>query len=176
MSSVSGGQNLGRYLDDIAKKIQDAGTLRVGFLETATYGQENDGLPVAQVAFWNEYGTSRSPPRPFFRNMIAEKKSGWSLEFGNLMQRNNYDVTQVFNVMGQGIKDQLTESIVKYSEQPNSTVTLILKNRFPKGNYTIKDYYKAIGDAKKGVTVSGANNNPLIWSGTMQNSTGWDIE
>lgn len=148
MASVSGGQNLGRYLDDIAKKIQDAGTLRVGFLETATYGQENDGLPVAQVAFWNEYGTSKSPPRPFFRNMIAEKKSGWSLAFGNLMQMHNYDVTHVFDLMGQGIKDQLTESIVKFSDPQNAP-------------YTVK---------QKGF------NKPLIDTGTMQRSTGWDIE
>ena len=37
--------------------------LRVGFLETAKYDNaEGEALPVAQVAYWNEYGATINVP------------------------------------------------------------------------------------------------------------------
>lgn len=146
MASISGGDKLGKYLDDLAKKLEQNGTLRVGFLETETYSE--NGLPVAQVAFWNEYGTEFSPLRPFFRSMIEKNKAGWSLAFGNLMNMNNNDVAKVFALMGEGIKDQLTQSIVEFSDPPNAPSTV----------------------RRKGF------NKPLIETGTMQRATAWDIE
>lgn len=191
MASISGGDKLGKYLDDLAKKLEQNGTLRVGFLETETYPE--NGLPVAQVAYWNEYGATvnvpeskttiyRSirkdgtfnkngkfvrkkqsnfatehtvpahqvviPPRPFFRSMIEKNKAGWSLAFGNLMNMNNNDVAKVFALMGEGIKGQLTQSIVEFSDPPNAPSTV----------------------RRKGF------NKPLIDTGTMQRATGWDIE
>lgn len=146
MASISGGDKLGKYLDDLAKKLEQNGTLRVGFLETETYPE--NGLPVAQIAFWNEYGTEVSPLRPFFRSMIEKNKAGWSLAFGNLMNMNNNDVAKVFALMGEGIKDQLTQSIVEFSDPPNAPSTV----------------------RRKGF------NKPLIETGTMQRATGWDIE
>ncbi|RYY79935.1 MAG: hypothetical protein EOO69_04520 [Moraxellaceae bacterium] len=190
MAKVTGGNLAPAILDAIAAKIQQAGILRVGFLESETYP---DGLPVAQVAFWNEYGAEvdvpahqttvyRSikangdfnkngrfvrrknsnyatvhdvpahkiviPARPFFRKMIETNKSGWSLAFGNMMKANDYDVTRVFNLMGEGIKDQLTQSIVEFSDPANAASTA----------------------RKKGF------NNPLIDTGVMQKAVGYEIK
>lgn len=44
-----------KALEDIAKRM-GGGEVSVGFLANATYP---DGTPVAAVAFWNEFGTSR---------------------------------------------------------------------------------------------------------------------
>ena len=46
------------------KKIKDA-RVRVGWFEESKY---DDNTPVANVAFWQEYGTKRGiPERPFMR-------------------------------------------------------------------------------------------------------------
>lgn len=52
------------------KGVQADGVKRVdvGFFETARYPERR--LPVAAVAVWNDFGTNRIPPRPFFRNSV----------------------------------------------------------------------------------------------------------
>jgi len=37
-----------------------------------------DGISVAQVAAWNEFGTSKTPARPFIMPTVAEKKDEWT--------------------------------------------------------------------------------------------------
>ena len=51
--AFTGGEGVLRALETIARGTQDNPVLRVGFLEDK---QEDDGTPVAQVAFWNEFG------------------------------------------------------------------------------------------------------------------------
>jgi hypothetical protein len=66
-----GGKNLKSTLRALNKTKQRV--LSVGFYPNSKY---DDGLPVAQVAFWNEYGRSKIPERPFCRhaNIMASKK------------------------------------------------------------------------------------------------------
>lgn len=145
MAKVTGGDRASAILDAIAAHIEQAGILHVGFLESETYP---DGTPVAQVAYWNEFGTEHIPPRPFFRHLIETNKSGWSLAFGNLMKSNNYDVNRVFALMGEGMKDQLTRAIIDFSDPNNAPATV----------------------DKKGF------DNPLIDTGVMQKATGYEIK
>ena len=49
--------------------------LKVGWFESANYDGET---PVAQVAFWQEFGTRTAPPRPFFRPAIEDNQSKWA--------------------------------------------------------------------------------------------------
>ena len=44
MAEIRGGDKLAGYLSDLAKKVTNASTLKVGFLENATYP---DGTPTA---------------------------------------------------------------------------------------------------------------------------------
>lgn len=46
--------------------------VKVGIFEDSRYGPENDNLPVAQVAYFNEYGTSLSPTRPFMHDTMSK--------------------------------------------------------------------------------------------------------
>lgn len=124
MSVLSGGKAAQAYLDNIAKKIQDAGLLRVGFLENAKYP---DGTQVAEVAAKNEYGSVDNPMRPYFRTMIKEKRAGWSVSLSNIMVATNFDVDQAFQQMGEGIKGQLQQSIRDWATPPNSTETIARK-------------------------------------------------
>ena len=54
-----GGEKLEAKLREIAEKAGQANTVRVGFLDNATYP---NGLPVAQVAATNEYGGTVTVP------------------------------------------------------------------------------------------------------------------
>ena len=95
-------------------------SVRVGVLENATYP---DGTPVAMVAFWNEYGTKRIPPRPFFRTTVSEQKKNWVLSVQNLMKMHN-DPKRVMGLIGVNIQEQLVHSINTWSDPPNAPYTI----------------------------------------------------
>ncbi|PVX61240.1 hypothetical protein [Paraburkholderia unamae] len=57
--TISGGDKLEAKLREIAEEAAKAKTVRVGFLEGATYP---NGMPVAQVAAINEYGGTVTVP------------------------------------------------------------------------------------------------------------------
>lgn len=129
-ANVQGGSALARHLREIEKRIGRGAHVRVGFLSSATYPSEGAGskrLPVAQVAFWNQYGTSRSPARPFFTDMIERKSPRWGVSLGNIMRKNDYDAERSLALMGESIKGQLQASINNWSTPPNSPRTVKIK-------------------------------------------------
>lgn len=108
---VRGGDKLHAKLAEIAKKM-GGGAVKVGFMEGATYP---DGTPVPAVAFWNEYGTDKAPPRPFFRNMIADESPTWADKMARLAESTNYNGPRVLALMGEDIKGALQQSINDFS-------------------------------------------------------------
>lgn len=149
-ASVQGGSALARHLMEIEKRLGRGASLRVGFLEGATYpasaankvaarkrvgkqtqgqfqnefGSSRPGLPVATVAFWNEYGTARSPARPFFRAMVERKSPRWGVTLGNVLRKTDYDAEKAMALMGEEIRGQLRESIKNWSSPPNAAQTV----------------------------------------------------
>lgn len=123
MAAIKGGDKLEAALAELAEKVSRPGTLKVGFFENATYP---DGTSVAMVAAINEYGApSRGqPPRPFFRNMIAEKSPTWPDAIANLLKTNNYDATKTLELVGEGIKGQLVQSINELVSPPLAESTI----------------------------------------------------
>jgi len=146
MSSFSGGDALERKLAEMAEKLGEGKVLRVGFLENATYP---DGQQVAMVAAANEFGNpaNNQPPRPFFRNMIADNKDNWPDDIGRIAQATGFDGEQTLGLIGEHIKGQLQQSIRELMEPPLSPVTI----------------------EKKGF------DKPLIDTGHMLNSVDYDI-
>jgi hypothetical protein len=124
MATLKGGDKLEAALREIAKKVSKPGTLRVGFLENATYP---DGRSVALVAAANEFGTKRIPARPFFRNVIAAKSDEWAPAIGHLLPQNGYDAPKVLAIAGDAIKGQLQQSIKDTNSPPLSPVTIAKK-------------------------------------------------
>jgi hypothetical protein len=147
MATFSGGDALNKKLEELAKNIGDGKTLRVGFLEGATYP---DGQPVPMVAAANEFGNpaNNQPPRPFFRNMIAEKSPEWPEDIAKIAQATGFDANSMLELMGEHVKSQLQESIRKLMEPALSPVTV----------------------AKKGFS------KPLIDTSHMLNSVDYDIK
>jgi len=120
---LSGGEALEQKLADIARNLSKASSVKVGFLEGATY---SDGTSVAMIAAIQDFGAPSVgiPPRPFFRNMIAAKKGEWPKAMADLAKAHNYDGEVVLKLMGEGIAGQLRQSIVDTNEPPNAPSTL----------------------------------------------------
>lgn len=147
MNSFSGGDKLERYLAELARKIQNPGTLRVGFLEGATYP---DGTPVPLVASVQEFGSPAQgvPARPFFRGMIADKSPTWGPAMGEVLKQTDFDAAGALRLMGEGIKGQLQQSIIEFDRVPLSPLTI----------------------ARKG------NDKQLVDTGHMLNSVDYEVE
>ena len=145
--SFSGGEELLKRLAEIAEKIGDAQTLRVGFLENSTYP---DGTSVPMVAAANEWGdpVMNRPPRPFFRSMIADCSPEWGDDLAKIAEATNFNAETLLPLMGERIKDQLQSSIRQFTDPPLSP-------------YTIK---------KKGF------DKPLIDTAVMLNAVDYDIK
>ncbi|EJI7099577.1 TPA: hypothetical protein H2V04_000020 [Salmonella enterica] len=99
--------------------------LKVGFLEGATYP---DGTPVPMVAATNEFGNpaNNQPPRPFFRNAIANHESEWQEAMANLIE-NGGDTRDVLSIIGEIIVDDIKGSIRQLDSPPLSPVTIARK-------------------------------------------------
>lgn len=133
-------------LDEISKKM-GGGSVSIGFMEGATYP---DGTGVAEVAFFNEFGvpTKNQPPRPFFRNMIAEHQDEWPEQMAAQARGTDYDGPRVLGLMGELIKGELQQSINDL-DSPALAPSTIARKGFPK---------------------------PLVDTGHMLNSVTYEVE
>lgn len=120
---LQGGDKLQKALADIADNL-GSGSVSTGFLSGATYP---DGTPVPAVAFWNEYGTSTIPPRPFFRTTIAEKNGEWAKKLGKAVVHYEYDTEKILDFMGQTIQQDVQASINGWQDPPNAESTVAKK-------------------------------------------------
>lgn len=142
----------------IEKRLNAKLQLEVGFFETAKY---STGEYVAQVAFWNEYGTKISPPRPFFRNAVKDKSKEW-LELFRDTQFKTKDIYKTLGIVGTIAKDDIATSITDLSSPPNSDITI-------NGGWI----RHANGKAFK---VKGKkSSNPLVDTGHMGDSVTFEI-
>lgn len=149
--------------------------VKAGVLDKATYV---DGQTVAQVAFDNEYGTKKARPRPFFRNAVSGNKEKWMATLVESMKTTDFDIQKSLGLVGQQMVNDIIESIEKGSFAPNSPVTLLLKDRFPKTpeDITEADVQQAIDDVRKGIGPKGTHNKPLVWTGKLLSSIKYKVD
>ena len=123
---MRGGDKVQKVLADIGTGLAKGKTVRVGFLENATYP---DGTPVAMIAAIQNFGApSRGiPPRPFFSNMIAAHSKEWPQAIKNLAVQYNYDMDKVLALVGEGIAGQLRQSIIDTNAPPLAPATIARK-------------------------------------------------
>lgn len=147
MATIRGGDKLQSALARLTMNIKRPGTLRVGFLEGATYPSGSrtglrvrykkrsaagavkgvsGGIPVAMIAAIQEFGAPRRgiPPRPFFRNMIAAKQSEWPKTIAGLLKQTNYDAQKTLRLAGEAIAGQLRQSILNTNAPPLKPATV----------------------------------------------------
>ena len=123
MAKISGGEKLEAKLKDLAQKVSNPGTLRVGFLSGATYP---DGTSVAMVAAIHNYGAPAAgiPPRPFFSNVVAKGKKKWGNALVTLLKDNDFDARRALELMGEGIRGEIQNEINNGSFAPLKPATV----------------------------------------------------
>ena len=174
---ISGGTKLAAALKQLSRKVENAATVRVGFLEGSKYP---DGTSVPMVAAIQEYGAPRAgiPPRPYFRTMVAAKRSTWGDALGRNLVAQDYDAAKSLDAIGQGIVGQLKDSIRDLDEPALSKVTLMLRAMFPVSG-THKKTYADIAEARRlvaaGEDSSGVSEKPLIWTNDMLRSVKHEV-
>lgn len=128
-----GGKDLIRILEALSGKLQN-GSVQVGFFENSRYTDthpirktKRKPLPVAQVAFWNEFGTRYARARPFFRSAITASSTYWGKDIADLTKTHGFDTKKVLTLMGESIKDDVQHSIATWSQPPNRPYTVKVK-------------------------------------------------
>lgn len=126
MADVKGGGGLEAALRNIDEGLANPRHVRVGFLEGATYP---DGTPVALVAAVNNFGAPSKgiPARPFMGNVVAEKGPTWGDKLMAILRRENYDGKRTLDLMGEGIKGEIQESITTFEGAPLKPETVARK-------------------------------------------------
>lgn len=145
---MSGGDKLEAYLSKMATNLTNASSVKVGFLEGATYP---DGTPVALIASIQNFGAPSQgiPPRPFFSNMIDKHGGEWGDDTAELLMRTNGDAAETLGLMGEHLSGQVRDEIIATNEPPLKPATIA---------------------RKKGRT------KPLIDTSVMLNSVDYEVE
>ena len=141
---MRGGNKFSVGVAKLSADFKDAGNLQVGFVDGAKYA---DGTDVASVAYYNEYGTNRIPPRPFMRLTLANHGDQLARVVGKFMS-SGVPVEKVLSFLGEFTVNKIKEEIVKLDDPPNAPSTV----------------------AKKGF------NNPLIDTSTMARAVTWRVK
>ena len=172
---ITGGDKLDKVLADFAKKLGSGKIeLKVGFFDTETYP---NGTHVAQVAFWNEYGKTGTPPRPFFRRMIRKNVANWGGQMAKIMKATDYDAEQSLNFMGDLMQGQLRQSIAELTEPKLSPVTVMLRGMRSQGvKITGATVGQAAARVAQGKTNYGASDKPLVDTGQMYRAVNYQVE
>lgn len=174
---LSGGKGLEHYLKTLAEKVTNPGTLRVGFLEDATYP---DGTLVAMVAAIQEFGAPAAgiPPRPFFRYMILNESPTWGEKLANLLDTHGYDARKALALMGEGIAGQLRQSIIDTVAPPLSPITLMLRQMRaddPDLEVTGKTVGEAAARVAAGKEATGVSTKPLVDTGVLLAAVDYEV-
>lgn len=120
---MTGGDALKAELERIARMASNASSVRIGFLEGATYP---NGTPVALIAAIHNWGAPKAgiPPRPFFSNMLAAKSPEWPGAIAGLLKANNYDALRTLQQTGEAVAGQLRQAIVDQNSPPLAPATI----------------------------------------------------
>lgn len=122
---MRGGGKFKKVLANLVAQAASQAIARAGIVSSsATYP---DGTKVAQVAAWNEFGTERIPPRPFFRQTVSENSSKWRDQATHLLKANHYNVKLTLGQMGEVMRDDLRQTIISFSDPPNAASTIAKK-------------------------------------------------
>ena len=124
----------------LKKSFAKAETLenRLGWFEENRYGSDNDNLPMAQVAKWQEEGTeggqgngSGIPPRPFMRVGLNDRLRGGenkeSFKRIIIAVANGQDVFKALHREGDSFRQTLRQVMIDWDTPRNSPVTIELK-------------------------------------------------
>lgn len=95
--------NSAKMLNSISKRFEKYNKTTV--LEVGIFDADN-----AKIAYYNEFGTSKIPARPFIRRTIREKKNQLLQMIGRLLKTK--DINQSFAIAGEFLANAMKMKIV----------------------------------------------------------------
>lgn len=128
---------------DFQSRVFTDKKLKVGIFESAKY---DDGTPVAQVAFWQEFGTAKIPMRPFMRNAITKNTRKWGDSVKTALMGTN-DSEKALKMLGEIMRGDIVLSLTNLNTPPNAPSTIKQKG----------------------------SSNPLIDTGLLRSSISWEL-
>ncbi|MEE4127035.1 hypothetical protein [Pseudomonas viridiflava] len=121
--NLRGFSNLARRIKTLA-----ATKVKVGFFEGDVY---DDGMPVATVAAYNEFGTSFHPERPFIRDTLQDRQTRKLLMKGLMAAaratvHNTGGARRILTALGKIVSEEIKVTIANYPGN-NSPRTIAAK-------------------------------------------------
>lgn len=116
--------NAGEVLERIRAAISGPSTVKVGFIEGETPSDQ------VAIASYNEFGTSRIPERPFFRNAMADNKGSYGTLMRNDAKRivtGEQTMRRTLDRLGLKAQGDVQQSIVDLKSPPNAPATIKAK-------------------------------------------------
>lgn len=114
-----------------ANLLKNIPQLNTGFFSNSSYGPENDNLPVATVAQWNEEGSSDNPPRPFMRVGFGGVLRAGKLDknIANAITRiaEGESPMQSLKILGPVFVNEMRQQIIDWDSPANSPRTVAEK-------------------------------------------------
>lgn len=141
----------GKGLSAVVKNTKDA-FVKVGVLQGQGEHPNGDhGQTIAEIAFWNEFGTARIPPRPFLRSTLKERKLKYKALFAKILKailNQRLSSQQGIGRIGLRVSSDIQQKITTLTSPPNAYATIVRK---------------------------GGKQNPLLDSGTLRRSISWEV-
>jgi hypothetical protein len=148
----------GREIKRLAGLTGSASVL-VGVLNgSGVHPKADHGQTIAEVAFWNEYGTVRTPPRPFLGRTVREHNfyiSEFKKSLGAYL-RGDAGGPRLLAILGARAASDVKSMITAIMSPPNAESTRIAK-------------------ADKSHVKADEINNPLIDTGAMRASINYEV-
>jgi HK97 gp10 family phage protein len=140
----------GKGLKGVLDRLEKMTDIKVGVLSgTGEYTNSDHGQTVAEIAFYNEFGTKNTPARPFLRVTIRENRFKIKKKIADLYEAvavGDMTAAKAQKVLGGMVASLVREKITTLQSPPNAP-------------YTIE---------RKGSA------NPLFDTGELKNSISWD--
>ncbi len=114
-------------LEKLTKEMEGK-CVEIGFNEQS--GSYEDGTTMAQVAAWNEFGTERSPSRPFMRQTIKDYQGAITKYTAKSLRsavKSHGTVSIVLNRVGAYTKGKMQREIRDGEWTPNAPSTIARK-------------------------------------------------
>lgn len=135
-------------LEAALKRIQKPGTVDSGIIDAGDH--PSGDATVAQIGFWNEFGTTTIPERSFIRstiqkekkNIIALQRKLWKQIVSGKMK-----IDTGLGLLGEFMADAIRKKIVSLSSPANKPATIAAKG----------------------------SSNPLIDTGQLKNSISFEV-
>jgi len=115
------------------KPVSRVRGVRVGIFPDAVYP---DGTPVAQAAFFAEYGTATEPMRPFMRQTVEWERDDLGKLIAQKLAEHDGNMTEALLNAGETLASRMKAMLASGDFDPLSPVTLMLRRLVDEGLLT----------------------------------------